>query len=83
MVWGYMNGRPDGVNDRAVALVYLLHRQGLKPELIERGMAKVYGAKVDAKEIIRCLPYYLGQVKGYAPNDEVLDIKLMLSGDIP
>ena len=83
MVWGYIGKKPDGVNDKTAALVYLLHNQGLDSDAIEKGMKKIYGIDADAKKIIKCLPYYLGEVKSYAPNDEILKIRLMLSGDIP
>ena len=83
MVYFYKKNTPDGVHDDCVAFCVLLMWQGVVDITIERGALMKYGVKVDAKEIRRCMPYYLGEVRGFAPNKKVVRLREMLSGDIP
>lgn len=83
MVYLYKKDAPDGVHDECVAFCVLLIWQGAVDITIERGALMKYGVKVSAQEIRRCIPYYLGEVKGFAPNKKVVRMKEMLSGEVP
>lgn len=83
MVYCYKDKRPDGVHDECVAYAVLLMWHGVKYSTIRKGVKMAYGVTVKPEQIRRYLPYYLGAVAGYAPNEIVVRMKKMLGGEVP
>ena len=83
MVFGYKRGKIDESRSEMIAYAVLLMWQGLDDITLKTWLEKEFKRRVNPKAIRESIPHYLGEVPGYKAHPTVVQIKKMLSGEIP